>query len=102
LIVREAPPTPPPRIGVKRITISGKRIPPPPRKVVVERMAPLPSRPENIVIERWLPYKSVKRRVIYKKSEVPDPVPVKPRNVIIQWETPDTKIFTKIKHLGRG
>lgn len=33
LIIREAPPKPPVSIGPKRITISGKRIPPPPRKV---------------------------------------------------------------------
>lgn len=33
LVVREAPPQPPPAVGRKVITISGKRIPPPPRKV---------------------------------------------------------------------
>jgi hypothetical protein len=33
LVIREAPPQPPPAIGRKLIIISGKRLPPPPRKV---------------------------------------------------------------------
>ena len=37
LIIREAPPTPPNVVGRKVITISGKTLPPPPRKVVIER-----------------------------------------------------------------
>ena len=59
LVVREAPPPPPARIGKKVITISGKCIPPPPRKVVIERLAPLPSKPQSVIIERWLPYTQV-------------------------------------------
>ncbi len=59
LVVREAPPQPPPAVGTKRITISGKRLPPPPRKVIIERLAPLPSKPQNVIIERWLPYGEV-------------------------------------------
>ena len=41
LIVREAPPRPPAAVGQKVITISGKRLPPPPRKVIIERLDPL-------------------------------------------------------------
>jgi len=59
LVVREAPPQPPPAVGTKRITISGKRLPPPPRKVIIERLAPLPTKPQNVIIERWLPYSEV-------------------------------------------
>ncbi len=102
MIFRELPPARPPQPGVKRIIISGKNIPPPPRKVIIERLAPFPSRAGNILVERWLPYKSVKRRVIYKKSKSPDRVPLKPRNVIIQWETPDTKTIQRVRHLGRN
>merc|ERR1719223_1686095 len=53
LVVREAPPQPPAPVGPKRITISGKKNPPPPRKVVVER---------------WLPYAETKRRVVFNKA----------------------------------
>ena len=82
LVLREAPPQPPAQVGRKVITISGKRLPPPPRKVVIERLAPLPSKPQSVIVERWLPYSQVKRRVIFQRSNVADPVIVKPRNVI--------------------
>lgn len=100
LIVREAPPIPPQAIGSKKITISGKRLPPPPRKVVIERLAPLPSKPQNVIIERWLPYGEVKRRVIFNKPTQPDPVVVPPRNIIVQWEAPDVTVSKEIKYLG--
>jgi hypothetical protein len=100
LVVREAPPQPPPAVGPKRITISGKRLPPPPRKVVIERLAPLPSKPQNVIIERWLPYGEVKRRVIFNKSSQADPVVAKPKNVIVQWEAPQVQIRKEIKYLG--
>ena len=100
LIVREAPPRPPAPIGPKVITISGKRLAPPPRKVVIERLAPLPSKPQAIMVERWLPYAERKRRVIFQKNEVPDPVVQKPKNVVIQWEAPQVQIKRTFKDLG--
>lgn len=100
LVVREAPPEAPPAVGTKKITISGKRLPPPPRKVVIERLAPLPSKPQNVIIERWLPYGEVKRRVIFNKSSQPDPVVAKPKNVIVQWEAPAVAIKKEVKYLG--
>ena len=48
LVIREVPPVPPKAVGLKSITISGKRIPPPPRKVVIERFAQLPSKPKML------------------------------------------------------
>jgi hypothetical protein len=84
LVIREAPPQPPEQVGRKVITISGKKLPPPPRKVVIERLAPLPSKPQSVIIERWLPYTDVKRRVIYNKPCQPDPVVIPPKNVVIQ------------------
>lgn len=100
LILREAPPTPPQPIGKKIITIHGKNLPPPPRKVIIERLAPLPSKPQSVLVERWLPYTQQKRRVIYNKPIQADPVLINPRNVIIQWETPDVKINHKLTYLG--
>lgn len=99
LIIREAPPQAPQPIGRKLITISGKRIPPAPRKVVIERFAPLPAKPQSVLIERWLPYNEVKRRVIFQ-SAPPDPIVVKPRNTIVQWEAPKVEIRKDFKYLG--
>jgi hypothetical protein len=100
LVVREAPPQPPAAVGRKVITISGKRIPPAPRKVVIERLAPLPSKPQSVLVERWLPYAQVKRRVIFQRSNERDAVVVKPRNVIVQWEAPQVVIKKEFKYLG--
>jgi hypothetical protein len=75
-------------------------LPPPPRKVIIERMAPLPDKPQSVIVERWLPYTAQKRKVIFKQAPtVQDPVlPVK--NVLIQWETPDVVVKTSKKYLG--
>ena len=100
LVVREAPPQPPQPVGPKRITISGKRLPPPPRKVVIERLAPLPSKPQNVIVERWLPYGEVKRRVIFNKAAAVSAQVATPRNVIVQWEAPSVNIRKEIKYLG--
>ena len=100
LIIREKPPNAPPLVGRKIITISGKKCPPPPRKVIIERLPQLPPKPPNILIERWLPYKQMKRRVIYQTApEYTQPVYVKPRNIIVQWETPDISVKKTYKHL---
>ncbi len=100
LVIREVPPEPPVSVGVKVITISGKRLPPAPRKVIIERLAALPAKPQNLIIERWLPYKQVKRRVIFKKSNESDMFVSNPRNSIIQWEAPQVLIRKEIKYLG--
>ena len=100
LIIREAPPKPPHQVGRKIITISGKKLPPPPRKVVIERLAPLPSKPQSVIIERWLPYTQTKRRVIYNRATQADAVMVKPKNVIVQWETPEVEVKKDYKYLG--
>ena len=98
LVIREAPPQAPLAVGRKLITISGKRLPPPPRKVVIERFASLPAKPQNILVERWLPYTSVKRRVIYR-APPPEPRIVKPKNVIIEWESPKMVVKQEFKYL---
>ena len=100
LLIREAPPRPPMAVGQKVITISGKRLPPPPRKVVIERLAPLPSKPQSVIIERWLPYSQQKRRVIFQRNQEADPVIAKPKNIIIQWEAPAVQIKKEFKDLG--
>ena len=100
LVIREAPPKPPAQIGRKIIKISGKKLPPVPRKVVIERLAQLPSKPQSVIVERWLPYKQGKRRVILKRSNQVDSIMIKPRNVVVQWETPEAIVKKEIKYLG--
>lgn len=100
IVIREAPPSPPPSISKKIITISGKRLPPPPRKVVIERLPQTPAKPQAVIIERWLPYTQTKRRVIFNKNMAPDPIVTKPKNVIIQWEAPQVTIRKQFKYLG--
>ncbi|RNA40876.1 hypothetical protein BpHYR1_033626 [Brachionus plicatilis] len=100
IVIREAPPTPPAPVSKKIITISGKRLPPPPRKVVIERLPQVPAKPQPVIIERWLPYTQMKRRVIFNRNLEPDPVVNKPRNVIIQWEAPQVTIHKQFKYLG--
>ena len=99
-MIREAPPQPPPQVCQKVITISGKRLPPPPRKVVIERLAPLPTKPQSVIVERWLPYAEVKRRVIFQRSCEPDAVACKPKNVIVQWEAPHVDVKKEVKYMG--
>jgi hypothetical protein len=100
LVIREAPPRVPEQVEPKIITISGKKLPPPPRRVVIERLAPLPTKPQSIIIERWLPYVERKRKVIFTKPNEPDPVIAKPKNLIIQWEPPSVVIKKSFKDLG--
>jgi hypothetical protein len=69
-------------------------------KVIIERLAPLPQKPQSVLIERWLPYAQAKRRVIFQRGAQVDPVIVKPRNVIVQWEAPRVNIKTEVKYLG--
>ncbi len=58
-------------------------MPPAPRKVVIERLAPLPCKPQSVIVERWLPYtENIKRRVVFQRAP-PDPIILEPRNVII-------------------
>ena len=64
-MVRERPPKPPTPIAPIAIVIPGKVIPPPPRKVIVERLPQLPPKPREIIIERWLGYQRRTRRVNY-------------------------------------
>lgn len=79
----------------------GKRIPPPPRKVIIERLAPIPPKPQSVIIERWLPYNQVKRRVIFNRADQSqEPIVVKPRNVIVQWTAPQVQIKREFKYLG--
>lgn len=100
LVIREAPPVPPPQIGKKIITIGGAKLPPPPRKVIIERLAEIPTKPQSVIVERWLPYPTQKRKVIYNKTNKPDSIVLKPKNLIIQWEPPQVHVKKEFQYLG--
>ena len=100
LVLRENPPVTPPHVLEKVITISGKLVPPPPRKVIIERLPPMPPKPQQVVVERWLPYSPQKRRVVYIKPNEPDVSYEKVRNVIIQWDPPSVVVERAVKDLG--
>lgn len=89
LIYREKPPRIPQQVPVQTITIPGATIPPPPRQVIVERMAAAAPLPQDIVIERWLGFPRQKRNVIHQKAVSTLSAPPPPKNVIIDWEAQD-------------
>jgi len=65
---REAPPAAPRKIEPLIVRIPGKKLPPPPRKVIIEILPKIPTKPQPIILERWLTPKPVKRRVVYEKG----------------------------------
>ena len=99
MIVRERPPAPPPALAPELITIPGKVIPPPPRQVITERLPVIPPPPQNIVVERWLDYPERVRRVVFQPAPRLIPAPP-PKNVLIQWDSPDVALAREVKHLG--
>jgi len=99
VILREAPPPPPCPLPGRTVCVPGKVVPPPARKVVVERLPPIPSKPQQIFIERWLPYGQQTQKIVYKPAQPPCVIP-DPKNVVIQWESPEVDIRKEFKNLG--
>lgn len=101
LVIREKPPQAPPVLPAKLITISGKRLPPPPRKVIIERMAPLPPKPQSVLVERWLPFPRQKRKVIYQRMGSDDDETIaKIKNTIVEWSQAEVDIKKRFKFAG--
>ena len=99
VIVRERPPVPPTPIGPKHITIPGKVIPPPPRQVITERLAPQPAKPVDILLERWLGYQRRTRNVVFQPA-APIQLAHAEKNVLIEWEASDVELRQDFKFLG--
>lgn len=100
LVLREAPPKPVKNLETKVITLPAKKVPPPPRRVIIERLPQMPPKPQPIVVERWLESKSTRRRVIHHKPTDVGPYYEKPRNLIIQWESPTCTVNREYRDLG--
>lgn len=100
LIIREAPPQMPNYSRTNlNITLRGKKLSPPPRKVIIEKLPELPPKPCPVLIERWLPYDKVKRKVIFKPAS-PVSNQDQPKNYIIEWTPPNVCIKKEFKYLG--
>ena len=84
LIVRERPPLAPAPIAPEHHVIPGKVIPPPPRKVVVERLPQLPQPPQDIIVERWLEYGPRTRRVVFEPAPKLVPAPAS-KNLLVKF-----------------
>lgn len=88
------------------ITIPGeRRLDPPPRQVIIERVPAASTTPQDVIVERWLGYPRQRRNIIYEKSTHQQQSTYKaPQNIIIDWETTghavDTNINKQIKFLG--
>jgi hypothetical protein len=99
LVIREEPPKIPHKIESQIITIPGKTLDPPPRKVIVEKFGQLPDKPQDVIIEKWLPFKDQVRNVVFVPSN-PDPPVEKLKNLIIEWQTPKVIVKEETKDLG--
>jgi hypothetical protein len=99
ILIRERPPKPPTPIGPRNIVIPGKVIPPPPRKVIVERLPQMPAKPQDIIVERWLGYQRRTRNVNFRPAPALIPAPA-PKNVLIQWDSPDVDVRQAFHFLG--
>ena len=99
VIVRERPPVPPTPIGPKHITIPGKVLPPPPRKVIVEKLPAQPAKPQDIIIERWLGYQRRTRNVVFNPA-APIALAHAEKNVLIEWDAPEVDIRQEFRFLG--
>lgn len=100
LIIREQPPIPLKKIEKEIIEIPGKILRPPPRQIIIEKLPTIPPKPPNIIIDKWLPQRQPKRQVIYEK--IPNSIPLNqnPKNVLINWESPNIQIERRITNLG--
>lgn len=88
-------------IGRKIVKILGPKVPPPPRKLIIERPPPMAEKAQSIIIERWLAPKLQPRRVIFEgvaQTTLTKHAPI--RNEIIEYEAPKVTINKEFKDLG--
>jgi len=81
------------------LLIPGRILPPPPRQIIVERLPIVPPKPQDIIIERWLAYKRRIRSVKFKPA-TPAPLAPNPKNIIIEWDSPNVSVTKKYINLG--
>lgn len=101
LIYREKPPRQPQPVAAQTISIPGRTIDPPPRQVIVERMAAAAALPQDIIIERWLGYNKQKRNIVHQRAASQHTAAAATKNVLIDWETQgNAEVRQKYHFLG--
>ena len=84
LTIRERPPQAPEVIPAKEIILPGKQLDPPPRRVIVEKLAKQPDEIRGTTVERWLPYDQQQRCVVFNKGK---------SHFIFQFQYPSVILF---------
>ena len=99
LVIREEPPAMSRAIPPVTITIPGRRVAPPPRKVIIEKLPAPPPAAQQVLIERWLSPPEQTRRVRFIPGQkLADQAA--PRNVLIQWDEADVELRQQFRFLG--
>lgn len=60
----------------------------------------MPVKPQPLVVERWLGFREQRRRVVFTRYVEPDAYYEKPRNMIVQWDSPQVKLVRQFHDLG--
>ena len=83
----------------QEIIIPGKQLDPPPRRVIIEKLAKQPDEMRAVTVERWLPYDSQQRCVIFNRAPQVTPLEVE-KNTEYVWEQPCVTKKTVVENLG--
>jgi hypothetical protein len=59
----------------------------------------MPPKPQDIIVERWLGYQRRTRQVNFRPAPALIPYPA-PKNVLIQWDSPDVDVRQAFHFLG--
>ena len=97
LVIRESPPKP--NLGRKIITVSSKRMPPVPKKVLGQ-LATLPTKSRSVITGKGMPYTRTKPKVVYRDNFLPDLVVAERKNTNIQWDASKVELRKEFKYLG--
>lgn len=98
-VLREQPPQQPFSIEKKVISIAGKLLPPPPRKLVIEKLPQMPARPQAVVIEKWLPFDQQSRNVKFIRAQQTSQWPSE-KNLVIEWDSARAVVNKQLHNLG--
>lgn len=97
-IIRERPPILE-KIPTQEIILPGRVLPPPKRRIIIERPAKLPDETRGQIVERWLPYDQQERCVIFNKAQQTKPLVID-KNLEYIWDEPN--VYEKTKHENLG
>jgi hypothetical protein len=99
LVLREQPLEAPRELDRKVITVAGKVLPPPPRRLIIEKLPQLPNKPRPIVIEKWLPCEAQTRTVKFIQAERTENWRSE-KNLVILWDGLTANVTKELSDLG--